>query len=313
MKKDYFDLIKAHYSKCLEPNETCNANPIKAHSIQNSRILESISDDGHVIMPRLSHDSTGKPYTEFKRIGRNQASTFSGLCSKHDTEIFKPIEQNDIAILNQEHTFLLAYRAVFKETHACFESACKMQSGYIQRVESGLSPRDKPDKAGLQATAYLCNAYDMYCYKRKYDNAYLLKDFSKVSHVIIQIDGTRPSLAASTLFSLDDMYGPDDVARIALNIFPCNGKIITLFSFLREETSYAYPYIQKIADSSGYFQKYLISKMILQHCENFAISPQFYNQITDKQKKAIETFFIETIYNNKHDFENEHLYLFWDK
>jgi len=312
-KKDYFDLIKAKYQKCLEPTETCIANAIRAHSVQNSRVLELIAENGHVIMPELSHNSSGRPLLEFKLVGRNYASTFLGLCSKHDTEIFRPIEQNELEFSKPEHTFLLAYRSVFKEAHACFESACKIRSGYIQRVESGLSPRDKPDKAGLQAIAWLCNASDMYLYKRKYDEAYLSRDFTRVSHVTIKIDDVSPSIAASALFSLDDIDRPDDVARIALNIFPYKGNIMVLFSFLKEEASYAYQYIRRITDSSGYFQKYLISKMILQHCMNFVISPQFYNQMTKEQKRAIETFFVETIFINKHDFENKHLYLFWDK
>ena len=305
-------MIKVKYQKCLEPNETCNAKPIRAHSIQNSKVLEFLTNYGHVIMPSLRHDSNGRPYIVFNRIGRNQATTFSGLCSKHDTEIFKPIEKSDVVVSNPEQAFLLAYRSVIKEAHACIETACKLQCGYIQRVKSGLSQKGIPDRAGCQAVDFWFNAVDMHLYKRKYDEAYISKDFSRVSHVTILFDKVLPSLAASALFSLDDIDWPEDVARLALNIFPCKGKVIVLFSFLKEEKSYVYQYIQRIIHSSGYYQKYLISKIILQHCQNLVLSPKFYNQMTNEQKKAVEEFFIETIWLNKHGFENKHLYLFWD-
>jgi hypothetical protein len=312
-KKIYFDLQRTKYEKCLHPSGSCTIPPIRAHSIQNSKILEVLCKDGHVVMPQIEHDSKGKPSIEFKLVGRNQSSIFTGLCSKHDTEIFKPIELDSVLDMrNEEHLFLLAYRSVLKETHTSIESACRLQSGYNQRVQSGLSPSDRPDEAGMQATTKIMNAYDMDCFKKKLDNAFLLKDFGRLHHIDILFENTSPSVAVSSLFSLDDTGWSDDVVRTALNVFPLDQGTVALFSFLAEDEQCVTQYFQKLIAASGHYQKYLISKVILQHTENFVLSPTFYNYIDEVQKKAIRDFLCMTLFENMHEYEDPSLYLFWD-
>jgi len=309
-RETYFRLVNTRYQRCLEPQEQCNSAPIRAHSIQNSRILDQMSDDGHVMMPRLSHDPNGTPVVEFKTIGRNQATTFTGLCSTHDAEIFRPIDTNRLDVADPEHLFLLAYRAVLKESHACLETACKFQSVYQARVEAGTSPRDRPDAAGLQAVEWLCNAYDMYLYKRKYDDAYLNKNHSRIAHRHIQLDHVPVSIAVSALFSLDDIEWPDDVARVAMNVFPFEGKVHVVFSFLAKEARFAEQYLQKVFSARGHYQRYLISKTVLQHCANFVVAPSYYETMSEEKKRALIDFFRHTLSRNQHDYENENLYLF---
>ena len=297
----YFDLQNFKYKKCLEPTGTCKEPAIRAHSIQNKVILESLCDKGHVIMPQITHHSNGKPEAIFNRVGRNQASTFAGLCSQHDAHIFEPIEQILLDLHNPEHLFLLSYRSVLKEAHSIFQSACKVQSAFFKKMELKSTSGTMPDSAEIIATEWLCNAYDMHCYKLKFDEAYLAKAYNTVEHILIKLDNTLPSFAASSLFSLDDIDWPDDVARIALNAFPYNGGTIALFSYLVEEKSYAQQYIQQILNASGFYQKYLISKLILQHTENFVLSPIFHNQMPADQRQAIRNFFCATLYENQHD------------
>jgi hypothetical protein len=42
-----------------------------------------------------------------------RASTFTGLCSPHDAEIFRPIDTENFNPRSQEHLFLIAYRSVY--------------------------------------------------------------------------------------------------------------------------------------------------------------------------------------------------------
>lgn len=311
-RKAYFDLQKIRFEKCIEPNESCEEPPIRAHSIQNARVLERLSEDGHVIMPKLSHDPAGIPVVVFDQVGRNLASTFTGLCASHDAEIFRPIDEGPVDAHNPEHLFLLAYRSVLQEAHACFEAASKLQSGYIQRVERGISPGDSPDDAGILATAWLCNAYDMYCYKRKYDEAFLAKKHEAIRHIPILFTDTKPSIAVSALISLDDFEWPNDVARTVLNLVPIDQGTLVVFSFLSEEESFVRQYFQRVLYSSGPYQKYLISKVILQHTQNFVLAPAFFHRLSEQKREAIKEFFCKTVSENMHDYDNENLYLFWD-
>lgn len=131
--------LKKPFVRCYAPGDACEQDPIRAHSVQNASILELLQERGHVYAPRLQL-TLKEPRLEFGLIGRNLATTFHGLCNEHDTEIFRPIETAHLDPLNEEHLFLLSYRAVLKETHATAKSAVDTQSGYTAGVKEGLFP-----------------------------------------------------------------------------------------------------------------------------------------------------------------------------
>jgi hypothetical protein len=54
-------------------------------------MLDLIQTDGHVLMPRYRLVN-GEPTEEFAKVGRNDASTFTGLWLKHDAALFKAID-----------------------------------------------------------------------------------------------------------------------------------------------------------------------------------------------------------------------------
>lgn len=49
-------------------------------------------------------------------LGINSASTFTGFCSKHDTQLFAPLETEDFRSTFQQ-CFLLGYRAFAREVY----------------------------------------------------------------------------------------------------------------------------------------------------------------------------------------------------
>lgn len=135
LKNYIFQLQKMQNLHCLEPEETCVQSSIRAHSIQNRQVLELLQQEGHVVMPRLQLDVNSGPKVRFESIGRNKATTFTGLCTQHDAKIFAPIEKNPIDVEDDSHLFLLAYRAVLKETHASMEAALRNQLAFQKKVE----------------------------------------------------------------------------------------------------------------------------------------------------------------------------------
>ena len=86
--------------------------------MQNSGVLDLLVDKGHVIMPRLDFRKTEPPQFVFEEVGRNQATTFTGLCGEHDQLLFAPIDTKPLDPTDQEQLFLLAYRSLLKEVHA---------------------------------------------------------------------------------------------------------------------------------------------------------------------------------------------------
>lgn len=107
------------FSRCFFPDNTiCEKQAIKAHSIQNRGVLGELEENGHVFVLTPVQDLENSPRLEFQKVGRSKAKTFSGLCKKHDTCLFHPIDTNPLNIDDEEHLFLLSYRAVLRELHA---------------------------------------------------------------------------------------------------------------------------------------------------------------------------------------------------
>lgn len=76
--------------RCLHPTQQeCDGSIIKAHAIQNNRILNKIDLDGYVFtMDRTSN----LIFQDAQKKGRKIATTFTGFCSYHDKVLFQEIE-----------------------------------------------------------------------------------------------------------------------------------------------------------------------------------------------------------------------------
>lgn len=285
LKQKVFELQRLSVNRCFEPTETCGQPAIRAHSIQNSGTLEQLSQDGHVIMPRLQAKD-GQPETVCKSVGRNNATTFTGLCGEHDRRIFEPIDKSRIDIQNQEHLFLLAYWSVLREGHAVAAGAVKNQLGYQAKVGLGLIPGEVPTRDGMRAVAFLANAYESYLYKRKSDEAYTTGDYRRLHHLTFFEEGFMPTIGVSALFPLDDIQIEDDVARIALNVFPSDHGVSIVFSFLSNERNHVLPFLRPFQSSSGEALLQLLSVRILLSCENFVSSPRFWNKLQAPKERS---------------------------
>lgn len=83
---------------------------------------------------------------------------------------------------NNLHLFLLAYRAVLRETHSTIEGAIKNQLAYQEKVRLGLTPGNRPSPDSLRAIGFIINSYETYSYKREFDQIYLDNGFHKLRH-----------------------------------------------------------------------------------------------------------------------------------
>ena len=319
----FFACLKEENYICLEPEEKCTEKLIRSHSIQDSRILEQLAQDNHVYMFKLDYSPIRKatisnpqmPQIEFKLISIHEASTFKGLCNPHDTEIFKPIDTENIDLDNPKHTFLLFYRTIIKELASLINASKMMQRGYLKKVESGLLPENVPCEEGLKAVSQMMNTYDMYLYKKKIDETYVTHTFENVysEHFVLEND---PTFAVSTIFTPLEMRtkfnrnDANDVERIGINVFPYREKILVLLSCLYEEKQYMMNYISELLSANGCYKKYLLSKLILRNCENIVFSPKYINSFSAIKKSTILDFFTETMFTDKQDYDNENLYLF---
>ncbi len=292
----FFKVHGISTNQCHEPTETCDQQAIRAHSIPSSTVLSRLSHDGHVVMPYLKLKVPPPSIVSFKRVGKNNATTFSGLCAQHDNDLFQPIDDQLPDLNNKAHLFLLAYRAVLREYHAVLQNAIRFQSTYQKEIEVGLSSGNEPSNLGMIATANILNAYECYEYKRQFDHYYLSCDWSQLKHDILFLRNQTPSIAVSSLFSLDDIdVDAPKTPRVTLSVFPIRSDVAVILSAIPEDAPFVSAYLHPLLSSEAFLQKYLLSKIILGSCDNFVIAPQYYDSMSQERKEAIEQFYVDTI------------------
>jgi len=306
-----FQTINSQFNKCLEPRMTCKNKAVRAHSVQNGRVIDLIAKDGHVIMLRPSF-SNEKMDIEFKSVGRNRASTFTGLCNEHDTAIFKPIDTRPFDRENNEHLFLLAYRSVCRELHAIMEAAVKNQSVYRSRVERGVDAADATSAAGQMATERMIISYETYQYRfNNFDIPLVNGSFDNIEHDIIEIFHPAPMLAVSSLFSFDELRNVDGVVRVVLNVFPISNSIsLAVFSYASTDRNMARAALDRILNSRDAYQKYELSRLILNRIENFMISPVHFDTWSAEKISRIKAAFTNTIANREQVPDHPDMMLF---
>ena len=180
---------------CLHPEASqklCNGDIVKAHTIQKNGGLSIIARKGHVYncMSGGGFGKTKDKNLKPNLVGIHNASTFTGFCKHHDNEVFAPIEKYPVQF-NEEHTFLLSYRALCHEL-------------FLKRADNQLVPtRRKIDRGrSIQEQFFIQKAIndhatgvdkaieDLNNLKELYDACLLRRDYSSVHYYIIQLHKT---------------------------------------------------------------------------------------------------------------------------
>lgn len=283
--------LKKPFVRCYAPGDDCKQEPIRAHSVQNASILDLLQENGHVYAPRLQI-SFKEPKLEFGLIGRNLATTFHGLCNKHDTDIFRPIETSPLNTTNEEHLFLLSYRAVLKETHATAKSAVDTQSGYMAGVEEGLFP-DQECAPGMLAVEHMVLAYMTHMHKLRYDAIYQNKNYGELRHFVIDLEA-EPAMAACAMLSTGRFcHQTDSLSYATLNVLPNAGTTYMIVSCLNEhESDLRRTFLNFLRSGNA---RECASYLVLKRCENFVIRPSAFHALTEEQRSECQRFFSRNI------------------
>ena len=198
--------LRGHFRvrTCLHPEAPRNCTKvIQAHTLQRRGALERIADTSRQVATfyPLTRDDTGRPVLQFR--GWRKASTFSGFCSKHDSELFAPLERQPFAG-NDEQCFLIGYRAI---CHELFQkSAAYAASPMLQQnLDKGSSFEEQIEiqtQLRIAAAGQQKGIEDIDRMKGIYDAAWRKRDFSELAHCVIAFEGDI-ALASSGLVHTD--------------------------------------------------------------------------------------------------------------
>lgn len=308
---------KAHseiFETCLFPvNPKCSQQAIRAHSIQNRGVLGELTENNHVIVLSPIQDLENGPRLEFQSVGRNKATTFTGLCSKHDMFLFRPIDSNPFDISSDEHLFLLSYRSVLRQLHAQCRTARTVQSAFSNGVNLGHFDEKEVSFPMRSSTTELANAINLFKYSHIWAEAYLNSEFDQVQHRIITIPSTKAKFAVSSVYSLDDnikKYENGQVPKyIAFNVFPYKNDVVAIWSYPAFQHNYFASHLDELSRTEGDYRKYILSKLVLRYCENFVLAPSFYKSLSQQQIESIKKYYSANV-SGEVDYEDKNLFLF---
>jgi hypothetical protein len=239
------------------------------------------------------------PSPRFERVGRNKATTFEGFCAEHDRAIFQRIDLGSLEPLDSEQLFLLAYRAASRELHTRMAVAYRTQGAYLQADELGVSRRDESSEHGRFAVQKMFEAWLLFRYRSHFDEDLVNRRFDRLHHRTIKLACSRPTIAVSSIFAVDDpVPGAVDAPLVTFSILPVESRrTVVIFSW-RTEDEQAVSAWRKRRLPSGVSPRSLrrrLSRLVLEKCENVVFAPSAVEAFSPEERTRMLEFFISTL------------------
>ena len=310
--QDFIENEKQHKAKyCLHPLASaanCKGGIIRAHTIQKAGGLSRIARENHVYQMHGSFHNIFRNSGLFKAqlVGYRQATTFTGFCNHHDSEIFRPIEENAFDG-SQEHCFLLAYRGICKALYGK-----KYQSDglpFLRTMDRGQHPINQivtQKYVGDFAEGTEAGLRDLLHYKTIYDSILLSKDYSEVNFYGVNFSKVPDilccgSTSIETDFSGKTIQGIEEFSDLDkplencnLSIMPSNEGGYAVFTWIGQSEK-----VEKFINSFSSLDYSRISNALVrfafEYTEDIAISPDWWERMSDKRKEKLESRFLQSL------------------
>lgn len=287
--------------KCLHPRATegdCQGKVIRSHTVPKSSTLRKVARDGHVyhFKPDINKlfENGGKP--SCVAAGINQASTFPGFCSKHDKEMFAPVEDAPFQS-NERHAFLIGYRALTKEIHAKRSAHALIPK--MRELDRG---RDPMGQAALQwkLTVYQYGVElglaDQEHYKQRYDNAFKADDYSSSRYLVLRFSNIPNIVFSGAIYTEYDFAGnllqnladeKKTLEIMAVNAIATEQGGAIVFHWLGDSAVNT-QFAQSLIDLPDSQKGSAITQFAFEMFENLFINPDWWDGLSSSEKNALE-------------------------
>lgn len=308
---------EARMKRCLHPDQNqCSGKIVKAHAIQNNRILNKIAENGMVVtLDGTSHYMFQTSDTK----GRGVATTFTGFCSYHDKTLFQDIEDKEFTG-SKKQLFLLTYRTMAWHYHKKQEQTNATCIHFEKMFKQGYD-LTKSDDFIEYLTGLKLGLEDNEKEKQLFDDALLNDQYDVISSWIWELP-YEISSAVSMMTEIEyDIYGKQinnlgkdiDVKNIYLNIFPAHGKSFCIWTWLNTYDSSYKAFTEQfskldIKDRENYFNNNLP-----RWTDSIVISPRLWNKWgSGIQEGLIAHANFDILYRQLEKEDNNYAYVHMD-
>jgi hypothetical protein len=287
---------------------------INAHSIQKGNLLNVIAENGHVyrLNSEISTLKKNNGKIEARKISINKVSTFLGFCKKHDNQLFEQIDNYPLLPIESQ-VFLYAYRSLCRELFVKENSVNLYKNQLINQslsrnISALLSNLSKGTDFGLKC---------LLKHKNEFDESLRNKRCNDIKYVAFLSEG-RPSILFSGL-----LYPDFDFSGRLIQDLSDQTKLLKLITFFSARTEAGWAFVfawhkhsDPICDhymrslATYIYEKGVLADILFRYvfscCENHAISPAWWDGLTDKAKIEIYERF-EHIANIQKPIMNNYL------
>ncbi|OSB09716.1 hypothetical protein B2H97_10490 [Paraclostridium bifermentans] len=281
----------ARIKQCLHPRkDECSEKIIKAHAIQNNRILNKLSQNGCVVtMDGLSN----LIFQGAQKKGRKIATTFTGFCSYHDKILFQEIEDREFN-KSQKQIFLWAYRTLSWHYHKKQEQINANNIFFDNMINQGYEPSLNKEHQELHKGFKMAEndnnqekeLFDLYLLNSKYDEiSYCIWEIPyEVSFAVSMMHGLEYDIKG---MRINNYTSKDYIKNIYLNIFPGESKSYCIWSWLKTNDK-AYDVFSKqfmkldIKDKENY-----LNNNLPLWSDSVIISPRLWNRWGEGIQQAL--------------------------
>ena len=318
-KDMYLNLFKNYYKStaieaCFINDKDCSEKVINSHSIQNSFVIDQLERENHVCV--IDYGAGG---ISFKTIGRNRASTFTGFCSHHDTDLFKRIDfkkGDNAADLDDEQRVLFHFRALAREYWSklnavkCFtfvKTAIEEKNkDNILKIYPFLKTENEIDWTFLDPKLLesSIHGHTMGINDAKPIYGSVLtqikrKKFHLTKSLHLIINSQAPFAVSSFLSPISDFEGNlmndflgKTIHFLGLNVFPHEGKTHVILTWHKNSPiEQIGSQLEKMAEED---RKVNLSKFILAHSENVVFDKKWVDELPAEKLETIKKVFIST-------------------
>lgn len=285
---------KERYIKqCLHPNQNeCSGGIIKAHAIQNNRILCRVAENGYVI----TLDGTSNLiFQDAQTKGRKIATVFSGFCSYHDKILFQDIEDRNF-IATEKQIFLFTYRTMAWHFHKKQEEDKSTQIFIKNMFDNGF-PLPDTDESRLLQNGLSLGLADNAIKKKILDAALLNGDYDSVCSCVWELP-YEVQFAVSMQYEpsfdilgkpIGDCKSEECLPSIFLNIFPTDGKSFCIWSWLAVDNDIFSPFAEQFMTLDVIDRENYLNNKLPAWTDSIVISPTLWKKWGEKVQQALIT------------------------
>lgn len=308
---------EARIKRCLHPNhDECDERIVRAHAIQNNRILTKIADNGDVI---TLDGVSNYIFQDAEKKGRKIATIFNGFCAYHDKVLFQEIEDKEF-VCSSKQIFLLTYRTMSWHYHKKQEQINATHIQTHKMLEKGFNMTASEEYRNFLSMLELGNN-DNEKEKKIFDHLLLNDQYDGIHYWVWEIP-YEVQFAISMMHELEydilgnqinDMIDDKDIKSIYLNIFPAQGKSYCIWSWRKEHDEVFENFIKQFSGLSCKDRENYFNNNLPRWSDSLVISPRLWN----KWGKAIQEGLIshanfDVIYRMMENEDNFHNYVYMD-